>query len=127
MAIKTEACDTWFSKCVRKRANWQCEYCGRNEGRLDCAHIFGRRARSVRWDGMNALCLCFSCHHRFTANPIDFSKWLERHLGRTHLDILNEKRNKTLKTTAQLRKDIAAHYREQFRNMEDGEEFESWI
>jgi hypothetical protein len=107
MAIKVEACDTWFSKCVRKRANWKCEHCGATET-LQCAHLYGRRAKSVRWDGMNAVCLCFRCHHEFTANPLDFTRWLEKHLGRGHLAILNEKRNSLLKTTQAMRKDIAA-------------------
>lgn len=126
MSIKREACDDWFSKCVRKRANWKCEYCGNDTGQLDCAHIYGRRAKSVRWDGMNAVSLCRHHHMHFTANPIEFTRWLEKHLGHGHLDILREKKNTLMKTNKQLRREIAAHYREQFNHMEDGEDFESW-
>ena len=126
MAIKIEAADTWFSKCVRKRANFHCEHCGKTET-LQCSHIIGRRVKSVRWDGMNATCLCAGCHMRFTEQPLEHIRWLEKHLGRAHLDILQEKRNQILKTTKQLRSEIAAHYREQFNQMEDGEDFESWI
>jgi hypothetical protein len=43
------------------------------------------------------------------------------------MDLLNEKRQCKLKTTAALRKEVAKHYREQFNKMQDGEEFESWI
>ena len=125
MAIKRDAADDWFSKCVRKRAGWVCEHCGNTET-LQCAHIFGRRAKSVRWCGMNAVSLCFSCHHNFTANPLDFTRWLEGHVGHGHLDILNEKRNAMMKTNAALRKEIATHYREQFKEILDGEEFDSW-
>jgi hypothetical protein len=125
VAIKVEACDTWFSKCVRKRANWKCEACGNTET-LQCSHIVGRRVKSVRWDGMNATCLCAACHRKFTEHPLDHVRWLEKHLGRQHLAILQEKRNTLLKTTKQLRREIAAHYREQFNTMEDGDEFESW-
>lgn len=126
MSIKREACDDWFSKCVRKRAGWRCECCMNTET-LQCAHIYGRREKSVRWDGMNALSLCSACHRRFTENPLDFAKFCIARLGRAHMDILNEKRQYKLKTTAALRKDIAKHYREQFNSMEDGGSFESWI
>lgn len=125
MSIKRDAADVWFSKCVRKRANWRCEHCGNTET-LQACHIHGRRAKSVRWDAMNCVCMCYACHRRATENPVDFTRWLEKHLGLTHLRILNEKRQRTMKTTAALRKEIAAHYREQFRLMEDGQEFESW-
>ena len=125
MAIKRESCDDWFSKCVRKRANWRCEHSGSTDA-LQCAHIHGRREKSVRWDGMNAVCLSAASHWYFTQNPVDFTRWLEGYLGRAHLDILNEKRRHKLKTTAALRKEIAAHYREQFDLMDDGGEFESW-
>jgi hypothetical protein len=125
VAIKVEACDTWFSRCVRKRANFQCEHCGSTQN-LQCSHIVGRRVKSLRWDSMNSTCLCAACHMRFTENPLDHVRWLEKHLGRQHLAILQEKRNTLLKTTKQLRREIAAHYREQFNTMEDGDEFESW-
>lgn len=69
---------------------------------------------------MNALCLCNPCHRHFTANPLDFHAWLEGHLGKGHMDILNEKRRGIFKTTKQSRKEIAAHYREQIRLMEAG-------
>lgn len=125
MAIKRDEADKQFSLCVRKRANWACEHCG-NTNTLQCAHIYGRRAKSVRWDGMNAVCLCYKCHMDFTANPLDFHRWLERHLGRGHLDLLREKKNTLMKTTAAMRKEIAAHYRKQLNEFNDGEDFESW-
>jgi len=124
MAIKRDAADSWFSKCVRKRASDKCEHC--HAPASDCAHIFGRREKSLRWDGDNAVALCRACHMRFTANPIDFTRWLEDHIGRQMLEILQEKRQHKLKTTTALRKEIAAHYREQFNGMEYGREFESW-
>jgi len=105
MSIKTDAADSWFSKCVRKRANWKCEACTRTET-LQCAHVYGRREKSVRWDGMNALSLCHSCHRNFTENPLDFARFCLNRLGRAHMDLLNEKRQHKLKTTAALRKEM---------------------
>ena len=75
---------------------------------------------------MNAVALCRHHHQMFTAEPVAFTRWLEGHLGEGHLTILAEKRNRLMKTTAAMRKEIAAHYREQFTSMEEGEEFESW-
>ena len=43
------------------------------------------------------------------------------------MEILAEKRQHLLKTTKALRKEISDHYREQFNQMGDGEEFVSWI
>ena len=123
--IKREGCDDWFSKCVRKRANWRSEYSGQ-EGVLHCCHIYGRRGKSVRWDGMNAVCLTAHEHRHFTENPLEFHRWLEKHLGQGHLDILREKKNTLMKTNKQLRREIAAHYRQQFNEMQDGEDFISW-
>lgn len=126
MAVKREACDKWFSDCVRKRANHRCEYCGKGDGQIDCAHIYGRRAKSVRWDGMNAVALCRYHHDYFGSHPLEFQRWLRQHLGEGHLDILREKFNKPMKTNKAMRQEIAKHYRETFRAMEDGEDFISW-
>ena len=61
MAIKRDAADKWFSDVVRQKAGFQCEHCGKKDGRMECAHIWGRAAKSVRWSMDNALCLCHYC------------------------------------------------------------------
>ncbi len=117
MGIKRESCDKWFSDVVRQKSGYVCEHCERNDIGMDCAHIHGRRAKSVRWSLDNAVCLCRVCHMNFTSNPVDFTRWLENHVGSAHLEILNEKRNALLKTNKQLRLEIAKHYREEHERM----------
>jgi len=121
MGIKRDPADIEFSKAVRMSRGNQCEFCGKVGTKQDLAHIYGRRAKSVRWDTLNGLCLCaFPCHSDFTANPLDFEKWLTSYVGQGYLDILNEKRNQLQKTTAAYRKDVAKHYRQQIKLMEAG-------
>ena len=124
MAIKREACDKWFSDVIRKKANHVCESCGVTNVAMDCAHIYGRRAKSVRWSLDNAVCLCRTCHRKFTENPIDFTHWLNEYLGEGHMELLNEKRNNLMKTTKTLRKEIATHYRLEHKQMEADEHYE---
>ena len=121
MAIKRDPADIWFSTAVRMSRGNKCEYCGKVGTKQDLAHIYGRRAKSVRWDTLNGLCLCaHPCHHEFTANPLDFTDWLIGYLGQGYLDILNEKRNVMLPTTKAYRQAVAKHYREQIKLMEAG-------
>ena len=118
MAIKRDAADSWFSKCVRHRAGWKCEHCGaqytQSDTGLHAAHIYGRANKSSRWDLGNCVALDYACHQRFTANPVDFHKWLLSYLGQGHMDLLNERRRKILKTNKELRADIAKHYKSEY-------------
>ena len=115
--IKREACEKWFSDVVRRKANSTCEHCG-IQGRMECAHIYGRANKAVRWSMDNAVSLCHYCHRTFTGNPVDFHLWLLDYLGQGHMDILIEKKNMILKTNKILRKEISDHYRGEFRKME---------
>lgn len=121
--MKRDQADIWFSKCIRARNNWSCECCSKQYDQsstgLHCAHIYGRANKSTRWDADNACSLCYACHQRFTSHPIDFHEWLRDHMGEGHMDILREKRRAILKTNAALRKEIAAHYRQEYRRMEN--------
>lgn len=124
MAIKRDAADKWFSDVVRKKAGHVCESCGKVEGRMECAHIYGRSAKSVRWSLDNAVCLCHYCHMQFTANPLEFTAWLEGELGQGHMEMLREKWQVLMKTNKELRKEIAKHYREEFKKMDQDENYE---
>ena len=129
MAIKLDAADNWCSKVVRQKANHTCEFSGRTDGQMHCCHIYGRGAKSVRWSLDNLVCLRSYQHRYFTENPTEFTRWLEGcydkdgnwiegYLGRAHMEMLLEKKNVLMPTTKQLRKDIAKHYRDEFRKME---------
>jgi hypothetical protein len=76
----------------------------------------------------NATALCHYCHRHFTSNPIAFHDWLDKELGTPHMDKLRMDRNEIYKTTKLLRKDIAAHYRDEVRQKERDPDYEiqSW-
>lgn len=118
MGIKRDTADKYFSDVVRKKANHTCEHCGKVDGRMECAHIYGRAAKSVRWSLDNALCLCHYCHRKFTANPLEFTGWVEKKLGRGHMEMLREKWQHLMKTTKSLRLEIGKHYREELKKMD---------
>lgn len=124
--MKREACDVHFSKAVRHRDHNRCVYCF-GEG-TDCAHIYGRAKKSVRWSLDNAVCLCRYHHRYFTANPVEFTDFLTNTWGHGHMDLLREKANQIYKTTKELRKEISAHYREQLKLAEADPNYEivSW-
>ena len=126
VSLKRDAADHWFSMVVRAR-DGRCLHTGM-EGRLECAHIYGRRAKILRWSLDNAVSLTSSSHRYFTENPIAFHDWLEATLGEGHMAILREKAQAHMKTNAALRKEIAKHYREQYKLMEADPEHEpeSW-
>ena len=123
MGIKREACDKWFSDVVRLKANYVCESCGKVYGRKECAHIYGRAAKSVRWSLDNAICLCHYCHREYTANPLEFTAWLEKHMGEGHMEMLREKWQVKMPTNKLLRKEIAKHYREEHKKMVEDEHY----
>ena len=64
-------CDTLFSLQVRSLG--YCELRARDNihcgGVLQCAHIIGRSAHSIRWNKKNALCICEGHHVWYTNNP----------------------------------------------------------
>jgi hypothetical protein len=121
MAVKRDAADIWFSKAVRAR-DGKCLHTGRTDA-LECAHIYGRRAKILRWDMGNAVTLTHSSHRYFTENPIAFHDWLVMTLGEGHMEILREKAQGHMKTNEALRREIAKHYREEFRKKESDPEY----
>ena len=74
-ALKNK-CDKLFSLKIRSKG-----YCELREtdgiscgGPLQCAHIDTRGKHAIRWNEMNALCLCAGHHWYYTNNP---NKWYE--------------------------------------------------
>lgn len=126
MAIKRDSADKHFSLAVRERDKHLCRFCG-GEG-TDCAHIFGRRIKAVRWSMDNAICLCRYHHNYFGENPIHFHDFLKQILGQDHLDSLRVKAAQVYKTNEKLRKEISKHYREQLKIFysDPSHQIESW-
>lgn len=119
--MKINQADRMFARCIKERACWRCERCGKQyaEGSmgLHCSHNFSRRHRTVRWCKENALALCFSCHQWYGGCPPDSALWLEKKLGVQALEILREKMSQKIKVSKEEEKEIAAHYRAQLEEM----------
>jgi len=70
-------CDVLFSKIIRARDK-KCMRCGRSEGvQLQCSHCASRGSLDGRFDELNALTLCASCHRWWHNYPTKSAKWLE--------------------------------------------------
>ncbi len=138
MGLNRSPADDAFSKCIRLSVNYECERCGKQYDKsstgLHCSHNFSRRHRTIRWCKENALSMCYSCHSWFADSPWESSKWLEGKLGVAAIEALVDKKNAKIKVSKLEEKDIAKHYREQLKILEqkrnDGETgyitFESW-
>jgi len=122
-AVKITPADEAFSKCVRERADWTCERCGKyfpegTRGGIHCSHIYSRGHRTIRWAGDNAQALCVSCHDWYGKDPADSGIWVADLLGEGHMAILREKKNMKFKIPKTEEKEIAKHYREQLKIMQ---------
>ena len=135
--MKITEADRWFGKCVKERAGWKCEACGRQyqEGDqgLHTSHFWSRRYQSIRHDPDNAAAHCFGCHQRLGGNPLEFREWIVSHLPPRDLDALTDRRNTPFRIKPYLG-EIARHFRGEFTRMQklraSGEmgriEFERW-
>ena len=74
--------DALFSAFIRDRDRI-CQAAGRDGrncgGRLQCAHLEGRRNYRLRFEPMNAIALCEGHHRWYTDQPIAWAMFLERH------------------------------------------------
>jgi len=122
VAVKRDAADIWFSKAIRAR-DGECVVCGKQEA-LECCHIYGRRNKAVRWSMDNAITMCHYHHRWTTENPLEMARLCEQLLGCGHMEILREKSQAILKTTKQLREEVAKHYREEVRQREIDPDYE---
>lgn len=124
-AVKIFACDTWFSKCVRERANWACERCGSQfpEGQdrrgLHCSHFYGRGNWATRFHPDNAFAHCYGCHQYLGSHPTEFHRWAMEKMGEGCMVMLREITNDTRlgRLARRSRQDIAAHYRAEHLRM----------
>ena len=79
----TKKADKVFSLWIRQR-DGRCLRCGKKEN-LQCAHIFSRSARSVRFEELNCITLCSGCHLFWAhKNPIEFTEFVKKLLGRKY-------------------------------------------
>ena len=92
--VKRTKHDAVFSDLVRERADFRCERCGEhlrhNPVRLHCSHIVSRKYKRLRYEPLNAVAHCASCHAYLTDRPNEFGRWVEDYLGKAASDRLTE-------------------------------------
>lgn len=71
--------DRLFSLVVRSEAGHRCRLCGGQP--VQCAHLFSRTYKAVRWSAENAWALCGREHKYYTHHPIEWEVLLRRTLG----------------------------------------------
>lgn len=97
-------CDVLFSKIVRARG--ACIACGESRyEQLQTAHIISRRYAHTRCDLDNAFCACASCHARWTANPVEFGRFVDTEIGSKYYDYLAVKAAKRTKVDWSLQRE----------------------
>ncbi len=88
---QTKIADALFSKLVRSVG--YCEMAGAFgiacNGNLQCSHIFGRGARILRFERINAICACAAHHMYTTHHPYHFEDWCREQLGDAVYDELH--------------------------------------
>lgn len=68
-------CDKAMSILVREKGH--CEWCGSTQN-LQHAHIIGRSNKTLRYDIINALCLCVGCHiYKWHRSPLEAFEWFQ--------------------------------------------------
>jgi hypothetical protein len=122
--IKVSVADSAFSKCVRERANWSCEKCGKGfpEGSrqgLHCSHYFGRRNASTRHEPINGFALCVGCHGYLGEHPHEHCEWVKSRLGPIAYNVLVEKRQQILRKSERATdRELAKHFRGELARMQ---------
>ena len=136
-SVKVGTLDTIFSKCIRERAGWTCEYekckwCGNydlSSGGLDNSHVYTRETRATRWFPDNCFALCRAQHRYFGKHPIEHRDFVLKMLGRSRYDDLVLRGNGHRKYTPHDRWEMNAHYKAQhvhlLRRRREGET--SWL
>jgi len=109
--ISDKALLALWREVVALRAGDRCEVCGaeRPQGKNGCIHhhahhIYSRRIYSLRYEPLNGLYLCASCHDfprvggwSAHTHPILFSEWVKKNIAKKRLAMLREKSLKTVK------------------------------
>ena len=121
MSIKITPADKAFSLCVRARANFRCEKCGKqhshNSKGLHCSHHHSRGNWSIRFDPLNAESLCYGCHakhggteerRKATLTPGEQELLFERKMN----TLLGRMYRKT-----HGKGDIAKHFRDEYKKI----------
>lgn len=125
--MKITPADKWFSRCVRERADWTCEYpgCGIRYApptqALHCSHFEGRGNWAVRFEPLNAIALCYGHHRIVGSSPRLHDELHALIFGAFAADIVEEKAQ-DIELAKLMRRTkgkglIAAHYKAEYERM----------
>ena len=67
---------------------------------------------------MNAMSQCNGCHRKWHESPLKSFAWFESEYGNGRIDILREKMNNKVKVSKLEEKEIATHYRLEYKKIE---------
>ena len=80
--------DSLWALTVKEKAGYRCEYCNKT-GRMEAAHVVGRRHRATRWGwdldigyDLCGHCLCHTCHQEYDEHGPLEPKIIEFTIGR---------------------------------------------
>lgn len=122
MAIKRNQADNWFSKCVRASYEYKCCKCGKQYDKsskgFHCSHIFSRRYNQIRYDKLNAVAMCYSCHNWYSGEPVKSGVWAINYLGDAAIEILQDKLKSQNSISKEEISEIAKHYKAEFEKIE---------
>lgn len=120
--MKRDKYDALFSKIIRERDNWTCQRCGKyypegNRQGIHCSHIFSRRHTATRWEPLNAVAHCFSCHQYLGGNPVIFDRWVRRYYNDAIVEMLEEKAMSVCKLTKKDKAELYEHMKSEYDRM----------
>ena len=101
--IKRTKFDAIFSDLVRERVDFACERCGHYEPpgpgrqRIHCSHFKSRGNHAVRYEPLNAVCLCASCHKMMGENPDEHFNLYIKIFGAGSHQVLTQKANRIMR------------------------------
>jgi len=111
----THHLDRVFSEIVRSQGH--CDRCKRSDVYLNCAHIATRTNRRLRWELLNAMCLCVACHNWWHDYPTLATAWLEENFSEKAEYVRVHQREIAHRSIPDLQ-DLLADLRSRFHNME---------
>ena len=113
--------DRLFKDVVRESADYECQDCHRNyrhdTRKAHTAHIHSRQHRPTRWHVDGAICLCASCHRRFTDFPLEWEGFVRTHYGDDKYDLIKRLAWTIRKYTPAEKLEMKEHYRAQLAYM----------
>ena len=87
--IKLFPLDLLFSKYIKTKANFTCEYCGKQGSQLHCHHgVVGGRYRNTRYEEDNCACVCVSCHWFLGDFPQINTAFFQKRIGSDRVEQL---------------------------------------